>query len=203
MEIWIACVSCTIPPFTTYFQWPALFHFLFHKYHISIYWFCILIHLSGDRFLKQWVFCFRLDNQCHYALLAQIYHVCLLLLFQIEMGTFLILISGGQFLTWWVFCFKLDNQCRYTLLAQIYHVCLLLLLQIEIARCLIIIIMGLMKHLLPVLYGVGYLIMMSICMNLWSKPSGWWTLWISSSLLTQIYHYKGQYHSDKNVTKYI
>ena len=149
--------SYTNPPLTTYFQWPALSHFLFHKYGFSIYWLCsILIHLSGDWFLK-----------------------------------------------WWVFGFKPDNQCPHALLAQIYHVCLLLLLQIEIARCLIIIIMRFMKHLLSVLYGVGYLIMMRTCMNLWSKPSGWWTLWISSSLLTQIYHYKGQYHSDKNVSKYI
>ena len=41
---------------TTYFQWPALLHSLFHEYHFSIYWFCIpigFILISGDRFSAQ------------------------------------------------------------------------------------------------------------------------------------------------------
>ena len=78
------------------------------------------------------MFHFKLDSHCLYALHAQIYYVCLLLLFQIEIGTFLILISGDQFPMQWVFCFKLDNL--YALHAQTYHVCLLLLFKMEIAK---------------------------------------------------------------------
>ena len=78
------------------------------------------------------MFRFKLDNHCLYALHAQIYHVCLLLLFQIEIGAFLILIYGDQFPMQWVFCFKLENL--YALHAQIYHVCLLLLFKMEIAK---------------------------------------------------------------------
>ena len=70
---------------------------------------------------------------------------------------------------------------HYAATVQIYQVHLLLLFQMEI----------------------GTLIMMRACINLWFKPSSWQTLWVSSSLLTQIYYYIGLYHSDINVLKFI
>ena len=43
-----------------------------------------IILVFNDWLVTQWKLCFRLDNQQHYTLLAQTYHVYLLLLFQAE-----------------------------------------------------------------------------------------------------------------------
>ena len=55
---WVLCIFIHVfsSLLTTYFQWPALLHSLFHEYHFSIYWFCIpigFILISGDRFSAQ------------------------------------------------------------------------------------------------------------------------------------------------------
>ena len=88
---WVLCVFiCTASLLTIYFQWPALLHSLFHEYHFPIYWFIFqsasFLYLVTS-FLHKWVLCSKLDNQCHHALLAWIYHVRILLLSQIEIGT--------------------------------------------------------------------------------------------------------------------
>ena len=49
-------------------------------FHIEIGIYIILI--SNDQLVTQWKLCFKLDNQCLYTLLAQIYHVYLI--FQME-----------------------------------------------------------------------------------------------------------------------
>ena len=53
---------------------------LLFQLEIGIY----IILISNDHLVTQWKLCFKLDNQCHYASLAQTYHVCLLMLFLIE-----------------------------------------------------------------------------------------------------------------------
>ena len=45
-----------------------------------------IILIFNDWLVTQWKLCFRLDNQQHYTLLAQTYHVYLLLLFQGEIS---------------------------------------------------------------------------------------------------------------------
>ena len=166
------------------FQIFIFVHLILYHYAatIQIYQVCLLLLFQ--------IFIFVHLILYHYAVTVQIHQVYLLLLFQIFIFVHLILYHYAttvqicqvySLLLFQIFIFVHLILYHYAATVQIYQVHLLLLFQMEI----------------------GTLIMMRACINLWFKPSSWQTLWVSSSLLTQIYYYIGLYHSDINVLKFI